>query len=187
MAIIKLWDKKDQFLIKATPHNKNFLTQIGDKSFQVSFFKKLNLDIFLKINQQFYKVKILKHTENKIEIYIFNFSKSFKFFLQNPNKIQNTKNIQSDNSFIDILKSPLSGRIIEIKVKENDFIQKNQVLLTIESMKMENEIKASNDCFIKTIHISQSNLVKTNQILMTFSKKENFSGTIKRKNDQKEI
>ncbi|MFH1254567.1 MAG: acetyl-CoA carboxylase biotin carboxyl carrier protein subunit [bacterium] len=66
------------------------------------------------------------------------------------------------------LKSPLAGRIIKILVKPGDQVSKNQLLVIIESMKMENEICATFPGFIKNISITEGNLVQQNQVLITF-------------------
>jgi len=66
------------------------------------------------------------------------------------------------------LKSPLAGRIIKILVKTGDQASKNQLLVIIESMKMENEIRATFPGFIKNISITEGNLVQQNQVLITF-------------------
>ena len=187
MAIVNLYDKYNSYTIKITTEKNNKIAQINDKLFSYSIFKKTNKEIFLKTDKQIYKAKIIKQTSTKIEIFILNLNKNFTFFLKNKAKIDQRVKTNDEDLFIEDLKSPLSGRIIDIKVKADDFVKKNQTILIIESMKMENEIKALHDCFIKSILISSLNLVKTNQILMTFSKKGEFCGTIKNQNKQKEV
>ncbi|HYH03201.1 MAG TPA: biotin/lipoyl-containing protein [Bacillota bacterium] len=53
------------------------------------------------------------------------------------------------------INSPLAGTILSIKVKPGESVNKNQVLLTLEALKMENEIVAPeaglvNEVFVKT-------------------------------------
>lgn len=138
--------------------------------------------LILDINNKLYKAKLIKNTQEELVIYIYNFKKTItlnKNIKNNfSNKISPAKITNFENSFQENLKCPISGKIIKIHVKENDCVRKNQTLVTIESMKMENEIKAISDCFIKTIHIFESSLVKQDEILMNFSKKgENSNGT----------
>lgn len=66
------------------------------------------------------------------------------------------------------LVSPLSGRIVQIFVKNGDSIKTATPLLVVESMKMENVIYASRDVVIKTVFISVGDLVKQNQKLISF-------------------
>ncbi|MBD3272866.1 biotin/lipoyl-binding protein [Candidatus Dependentiae bacterium] len=184
MAIINLWDKNQEYKINKI-ENKYVIEKIN-KTFKTKIIKKDKKIFFIEINSALYKAKILNKTENYIEIFIFNFNKSFLFSLKKIQKTNHTELINTD-IFKTELKSPLAGRVIKIHVKENEFIKKNQTLISIESMKMENEIKASDNCFIKTIQISQSDLVKQNQILMTFIKKGDCSAKPKNKYETKKI
>ncbi|KKP22969.1 MAG: Biotin/lipoyl attachment domain-containing protein [candidate division TM6 bacterium GW2011_GWF2_28_16] len=141
----------------------------------------INNILILEINNKLYKAKIINNTDEEFKIYIYNFNKTI--ILKNnlnkkisPAKLATLNNFE--NNFQEQLKCPISGKILKIYFKENDFVKKNQTLITIESMKMENEIKAISDCFIKTIHIFESSLVKQDEILMSFSKEgENSNGT----------
>ena len=65
------------------------------------------------------------------------------------NKDNNKSNHESnlDNKNIDAtgkepVNAPMSGRILSIRVNEGDNVSQNQVLMTIEAMKMETEIVA---------------------------------------------
>jgi|688.fasta_scaffold694796_2 biotin carboxyl carrier protein len=66
------------------------------------------------------------------------------------------------------LKSPLAGRVTKILVQAGQPVKQGQALLMIESMKMENEICARIDGTIKTISIQVGDVVKPNQVLLSF-------------------
>lgn len=68
------------------------------------------------------------------------------------------------------LVSPLSGRIVQIFVKNGDSAKAASPLVVIESMKMENVLYASRDAVIKTVFISVGDLVKQNQRLISFKR-----------------
>lgn len=83
------------------------------------------------------------------------------------------------------LKSPLAGLVVKIKATVGQFVEKNQSIVVIESMKMENEISAPFAAFIKTLSISEGNLVKQNQVIVTFEKKGESDATAKSFCEQK--
>jgi biotin carboxyl carrier protein len=58
-----------------------------------------------------------------------------------------------------LVKAPMPGKVIKINVAEKETVRKNQTLAIVEAMKMENEIKASIDGTIKMIHVSEGDLV----------------------------
>jgi acetyl/propionyl-CoA carboxylase alpha subunit len=63
--------------------------------------------------------------------------------------------------------APLSGRLLEISVNEGELVKENQVLLVIESMKMENKVLAPAPVIIGKIHRSVGEQVHTNQLIIT--------------------
>lgn len=133
----------------------------------IKFIQQTNT-IYFRVNNVIYKAQITEIEKNNFIIYIFNFKKNFcinlnQKFIPAQNTDNDTKKIFNKN-----LKSPLAGRVIKIYVKEKDFIKKNQPLLTIESMKMENEIRADFDLFIKEVKIKENDILKQNQVLIEF-------------------
>lgn len=85
------------------------------------------------------------------------------------------------------LKSPLAGRITRVVVQPGQSVQPGSPLLFIESMKMENEICAQSAAFIKTIFISEGNVVQPNQILIEFEKEGESNATSKNAHEQKAV
>jgi biotin carboxyl carrier protein len=149
--------------------------------------------IFFEVDKKIYKANLKQDPNNKDQfyVYLFNTNKSFTVNVAQNQKILPaqlaSKAQKASSNFEKELKSPLCGRIIKINVKPNQFVTKNQTLMVIESMKMENEIRANYDAFIKTIPISPQDLVQPNQILMTFENKGEYNATTKKSNEQKEI
>ncbi len=66
------------------------------------------------------------------------------------------------------IKSPLPGVITEIVVKEGQKVNRGDVLLVMESMKMENNITADRDGVVKTLHVSAGETVMQDDILIDF-------------------
>lgn len=60
----------------------------------------------------------------------------------------------------------LSGRVLSIKVAVGDAVSKGDVLLILEAMKMENEIKAAGDGVIKEIPVAEGAQVREGQALI---------------------
>jgi len=58
-----------------------------------------------------------------------------------------------------LVKSPMPGKVIKIEVETNQEVRKNQTLVVVEAMKMENEIKAALDGRVKKIFVSEGELV----------------------------
>ena len=66
-----------------------------------------------------------------------------------------------------ILKSPMPGLIVSIPVNEGDVVKKGQVVIVLESMKMENELKATRDGTVHSIKVQPRQTVEQGQSLLT--------------------
>lgn len=63
--------------------------------------------------------------------------------------------------------APMPGTILDIKVKVGDKVKKNDVLLILEAMKMENEIVAETDGTITSVLVSKGDMVSSGDTLLT--------------------
>jgi biotin carboxyl carrier protein len=66
------------------------------------------------------------------------------------------------------LLSPMPGAIVKINVKEGDEVKKGDVLIVLEAMKMENELKALANCKIQKILVEEKMSVDKNHLLIKF-------------------
>ena len=66
------------------------------------------------------------------------------------------------------LKSPISGRIVRIKVKDGDNVLVGSELCSIEAMKMENMIRSEFDLIIKRVLVQPDDIVSIGDILIEF-------------------
>ncbi len=67
------------------------------------------------------------------------------------------------------MKSPMPGMIVAVSVNEGDVVRKGQVVLVLESMKMENELKAPRDGTISLIKVQPRQAVEQGQVLLSLS------------------
>lgn len=68
----------------------------------------------------------------------------------------------------DLIVAPMPGRVLKIKVNVGDQIEVGDVVMIVESMKMENEIVATKPGTIKEICISEGKSVGRNDVLIRF-------------------
>jgi biotin carboxyl carrier protein len=64
------------------------------------------------------------------------------------------------------LKAPMPGLVVAIPVNEGQVIQKGQVLVILESMKMQNELKAPRDGTVHRIRVKPGESVEQRQPLL---------------------
>ena len=69
----------------------------------------------------------------------------------------------------EVLKAPMGGRIVSIKVKPGDRVAKGSVLLVYEAMKMENDVLADKDVIIKRVLVNSDDVVNADQPMIEFA------------------
>jgi biotin carboxyl carrier protein len=65
------------------------------------------------------------------------------------------------------LRAPMPGMVVSIPVEEGQKIEKGQVLLILESMKMQNELKAPRDGTVGRIRVKAGESVEQRQTLLS--------------------
>jgi biotin carboxyl carrier protein len=65
------------------------------------------------------------------------------------------------------LKAPMPGLVVEVPVTEGQEIQKGDVLVILESMKMQNELKAPRDGTITRIRVKPGDSVEQKQTMLS--------------------
>lgn len=61
----------------------------------------------------------------------------------------------------EVVVSPMPGNIMKVMIKEGDVVEKNQVLLVLEAMKMENDIVAEVSGTVSKVLVSEGSFVQT--------------------------
>ena len=72
------------------------------------------------------------------------------------------------NKTVPELLAPMPGKVVEIFVKEGEFIQKGQRILSLEAMKMENILTATEDAYIESICINTFDTIEKGQLLVKY-------------------
>ena len=63
--------------------------------------------------------------------------------------------------------APTPGNIVRVEVSVGDNITKDHVLLVMEAMKMESEVKSPQSGVVQTIHVQAGDTIKTGDVLLT--------------------
>lgn len=66
------------------------------------------------------------------------------------------------------LKAPMPGLVLKVLVKPGDVVKKNDAVLILEAMKMENVIKAPGDAVVSAVHVQERVAVEKGQLLLNF-------------------
>ena len=76
--------------------------------------------------------------------------------------------ILARNSVFKDVKSPMTGKIVGVFVKPGNEVKRGQLLVVLEAMKMENQIRSHANGRIREINVCEGQSVDTGEILITF-------------------
>jgi biotin carboxyl carrier protein len=67
------------------------------------------------------------------------------------------------------LKAPMPGQVIDIQVAEGQTVAKGQTLLVLESMKMQNELRAPHSGVVSHLRVKTAEIVQQKQLLLNIT------------------
>ncbi|MCB9262053.1 MAG: acetyl-CoA carboxylase biotin carboxyl carrier protein subunit [Flavobacteriales bacterium] len=151
-------DKNDQTLmnhskvdfdIKPLP-NGNYHVLLNNKSFELSEIEVIRNDktVAMTINHKRYVVAI---------------EDNFDLLLKSMGMDKSTTQKVSE------VKSPMPGLVLNIMVEVGEEIKKDQPLMVLEAMKMENVIASPCDAMVASIEVKTQQKVDKNAVLVKFS------------------
>ena len=133
--------------------NNTIVLQKNNKKYICRFlYKDNNTGIsYIKINGILKKVTLFKEIEKLLSQIIQNYS-------------------DSSEDDITELNAPMPGTILEIKVSKGDKVKKDDSLLILEAMKMENVLTSPKDGVISEVIVKINETVDKGTVLLNFEK-----------------
>lgn len=71
-----------------------------------------------------------------------------------------------------VIRSPMPGLILDVLVEEGHVVSEGQTVVILESMKMENELRAARDGVVTQVRVAKGDNVEKNQDLVTIGDAE---------------
>lgn len=177
MDVVVELNKQSYILSKFFPvtDKSNHKVQINQKNFFVSFDRR-NQCFFLSMegNKSFSKVIALKNVIKNNPKQLLHQEISFKTHscgrvidltcdLDYPNRKRRQKNLEAGDLKVF---SPISGTLVKT-LKTEGSVKKNELILVIDAMKLENKIVAPKDGNLKITPYAEGSQIKAGDLLFT--------------------
>lgn len=95
---------------------------------------------------------------------------SYSVTLQDDqSRLMRTLGLEKKGAVVREIKAPMPGLVLNILVKPGDTVKKNDPVLVLEAMKMENVIKAPGDAVVSAVPAIKGKAVEKGQLLVSFS------------------
>ncbi|WP_353142075.1 acetyl/propionyl/methylcrotonyl-CoA carboxylase subunit alpha [Acinetobacter pragensis] len=146
--------------VKFTAQGTGYRTEYLGQTYQISGKLADKNTLHINLNGQQDKIAFSK---NDAGLTLFKNGQSFKF---DPVKIRFNQDDGADTEAN--LKAPMPGVITQVFVTANDQVKKDDVLLTLEAMKIEYSIRAPHDGIVASAYFQPGDLVKAGDELVEF-------------------
>lgn len=137
---------------------KNYQFEINGNQYEVKIKSFEEEIVSLEVNGTPYEVKL------KQEIKAPKTPKLVRAKTPPPSAADKKTFTRSDK--LSTIKAPLPGKILSLFVKEGDTVKKEDKLLMMEAMKMENTIYSDTEGIIKSIRVAAGSVVLQDDILL---------------------
>lgn len=161
-------DGKD-FDIEIEYQNEKYLTKINGRETIVDVNRLGDDRAVLLVDNKSLDVDVMYDGYTSQQT-VFLFGQEIPVEIENYNlaQLKKTAGMSSGKKIDKVLKAPMPGLVLEIKVTVGDTVKKGDPLVIIEAMKMENILKAQADGVIKSVDTANGNSVDKGEKLLEF-------------------
>lgn len=155
---IKIKEGERVHKVKIEFNNNSFHISSSDFETSASIESLTANSFLLKVGE---KVSTVYYAQDGSKLHIFVKGKIYTFEREGGRRAEVSHEEMGER----VITSPLPGTVTKIHVKEGEEIEKNQPLIVIESMKMENLIVSPLKGVVSRIFVSEGKLVNGNEAL----------------------
>jgi biotin carboxyl carrier protein len=144
--------------------------QINGEAFNLKRTNTDSEDFCLIVNEIVYRIQVLdvNKTEKKISLRVNGFYFETELSDETDEILKNMGLTSLHKTEKLEVRSPMPGLVSKILVEKGQSVRKGDILLILEAMKMENNIKAEKDGTISAIQCKEKSAVEKNEILIVF-------------------
>ena len=139
---------------------------IDNEEKDINFIDHIDSQYYFNFNDKQFNCELVSRDQNKIIIKVngveYKFSMESIFSYVRHGMIdKDAKQINANN-----IVSPMPGKIVDIFLAEGDLVNEGEPILSLEAMKMQNEITATCNGVIQKIHVVPGQSVMKDELLV---------------------
>ncbi|MBI3250063.1 MAG: biotin/lipoyl-binding protein [Deltaproteobacteria bacterium] len=161
--IVTLGEQTHRIEVQELEEDHLYRIKIDDKELTVDG-RKLTAHMYsLLVNQQSFTVDVTSKDDNYT---VANAGKSFQLKVLDERRASRSGEGGASREGGKEIRSFMPGKVVEVLVAVGDDIAKDQGVLIIEAMKMENEVRATASGKVKEIRVSPNQTVESGELLV---------------------
>ena len=149
---------------------KKYVLEIGEKEYTAEVEAITTEEVDIAVNGEHYKVKLKSFGRDKQRVpKIKQVERTAAVDMPDAPVPRKSTTADADSGGA-IVKAPLPGLILDVNVNPGDMVKAGQNLLTMEAMKMENQVEATHDGTVKKVFIQKGDSVAEGDSLVELSR-----------------
>jgi biotin carboxyl carrier protein len=152
-------------VIRTTGDGSTVLVRIGGKEHSLRLLRSSTNEFEFILDNTFHHAKIIQSGSSEVRLIVDNQPLSVKKHSKLTEVLEKASALGGSGGGDRNLSSQIPGRVVSIPVKSGDDVKKGDVVVVLESMKMQVAVKAHKDGNIKEIKVKQGASVARNDVL----------------------
>jgi len=149
------------FTVEYTQRGNDYETQVNGQVTRLQLLSEEDSAVTLLVNGQPLRVHVVHDGQRSlasIDGHVYEFSRA--------GEKKGTTRQREAGRLNPEIRSPMPGKILDVRVTAGATVEAGQVLVLLEAMKMENALTAEGAGQVKTIHVAVGDLVDLGQLLV---------------------
>jgi biotin carboxyl carrier protein len=155
----------DGEVIRTTGDGNSVLVKIGGKEHSIRLLRSGTNEFEFILDNTYHHAKIIQSGSSEVKLIVDNQPLSLKKHSKLTEILEKASALGAAGGGDRNLTSQIPGRVVNIPVKVGDDVKKGDVVVVLESMKMQVAVKAHKDGNIKEMKIKQGASVARNDLL----------------------
>lgn len=158
-----------EFDIELEYRSEKYYAQLDKKEVELCSYRLGESRSLLLVDGQSFEVDVRSNGyDNRKVVFMKGQEISVEIEAYNLGQLRKTAGISSAATMEKLLRAPMPGLVLDVKVSAGQNITRDQPLVVVEAMKMENVIKAQGDGVIKALHVRSGASVEKGDKLLEF-------------------
>jgi geranyl-CoA carboxylase alpha subunit len=151
--------------ILISPKSEGYIVHLGDAEHQLLLHNCQDTDLQLSLDGQRQKLTVIAGAND--DYWVHSLDGTFRLVWQNPLPLPKAATAAEGS-----LKAPMTGQVVKLSVEIGQQVEKGQVLLIMEAMKMEHRIQAPYSGIVEAIRYKVGESVQQDAVLLALKADE---------------
>ncbi len=155
----------EKHMIELSPAGETVKALIGEKEYEVTASEPESGVYLIKDGGKIFEVFVSK--KGNADFHASVSGNEFDISLTDPKRLRHGSSSGSDHDGLAEIKTAMPGKIVRVLVSVGDEVEKNDGVIVVEAMKMQNELKSPKSGTVRDIRFAEGSTVSAGDVLIS--------------------